>query len=190
MKKPWSDYAPLPSRFDGDHELGLDDPANLQWSARRILARAFTPKKALLAIGVCLVVAIVMSQPSTELHDIAWKPAQGQQARLDFIQRDGDHIQPSDNAVLAQWPKDYREAAQNLAKNGHIPSSSNPWPQKPWLASIWLSPERFPDHLPRATEDLGILPPPGKEYGKKLASSPSCFSVCILLTATTACRPT
>ena len=89
---------------------------------------------------------------------------------MDFIQTDGDHVEPADNAVVGTWPQDYQEAARNLEKNGRIPSVRDPWPKKPWIASTWLSIKRFPDNLPSASTDLGDLPVPGQERGRKVVS--------------------
>lgn len=71
-----------------------------------------------------------------DVHQLSasWK----QRPHLPFIQLDGEHLLPADNATAAVWPDGYPEAAKIAFDNGVVvPDTLDPWPDKPHIASIW-----------------------------------------------------
>lgn len=87
--------------------------------------------------------------------------------RLPFVQEDGEHAPLKEGTLPARWPQDYPEAATYLHENSILRDVKDPWPEKPWIASIWLAPERFPPGLQGQPHDSTPLPEIGKENGKK-----------------------
>lgn len=90
--------------------------------------------------------------------------------QLHSIREDGEALPLKDGATAARWPEDYPEAVDNFRENGVLRSVRNPWPEKPWIASIWLAAERFPDGLHGLPHDPTPLPEMGKENGRKPVS--------------------
>jgi hypothetical protein len=94
--------------------------------------------------------------------------------QLPFIQEDGKPAPLKSGATLARWPQDYPEAASYIHDNSIIRDVTDPWPEKPWIASIWLAPERFPMGLHGQPYEEKPLPEFGKEKGVKPVSSLYC----------------
>lgn len=57
--------------------------------------------------------------------------------KLDYIAEDGPYVAPLQDALIARWPEDYPVAASYMQKNSIIRDTTDPWPEKPFIAKIW-----------------------------------------------------
>jgi hypothetical protein len=178
-------YALLPRNEQFDPEQGNVERVKarvglpLPFSNARLLIRI--PKfKVILASIVCALLFLSVFKYAPPLRTIApslpgilrqddsatWATSFRITPRL-MIPTDGEPLPLKEGTLLARWPEDYPEAAKSLANNSKVPDISDPWPEKPWIASIWLSPERFPPGLHGQPHDALILPEAGQEHGER-----------------------
>ncbi|KAK9899350.1 glycoside hydrolase family 47 protein [Cystobasidium minutum MCA 4210] len=96
-----------------------------------------------------------------------WSDTYRIRPKLDFVEEDGESSLLKEGAEPGRWPQDYPEAASYLRKNSIIRDVKDPWPEKPWIASVWLAPERFPPGLHGQPYHNITLPELGNEKGQK-----------------------
>ena len=104
----------------------------------RIVSRSPSTALVLLGAGCLFLLGYVMTLHSSlnlnrPSNTRAFRP------QLDFIQEDGIQTPPLQEATIARWPEDYPLAASYLQKNSIVPSTEDPWPEKPYIADIWCN---------------------------------------------------
>jgi hypothetical protein len=184
-------YALLPRSDDGgDAESGFYErskprgtlPLSPPFSNARLLIR--TPKlRVILASIIITLLGLSVykyapiprhrySQPHSSRGDDSdqWASTYRVGPRLPYIQEDGQPMPLKEGASPARWPEDYPEAASYIHENSRLRDVEDPWPEKPWIASIWLAPERFPSGLHAQPHNTTPLPEIGKELGRKPVS--------------------
>lgn len=183
-------YALLPRDDAVDPELGAPElhktrgplPLTPPFSNARLLVRTPRLKVILASITLTLLgLSVYRFAPARKWNVYSIQLSEGDDSsewsisyrvrpKLPFIQEDGEPAPLKVGSSPARWPQDYPEAAAYLHENSIIHDVTDPWPEKPWIAGIWLAPERFPPGLQGQPYDSTRLPEVGKEGSQKPVS--------------------